>query len=79
MIHNTISQNIIRYDNTCLTFNDIEHWKYLWYFKNMIWNDRDDYSVAHNFNMLADHNLHKQSILMENYNNTVGSAIVYIR
>ena len=23
MIHNTISQNIIRYDNTCLTFNDI--------------------------------------------------------
>ena len=45
----------------------------------MIWNDRDDYSVAHTFNMLADHKLHKQSILMENYNNTVGSAIIYIR
>ena len=45
----------------------------------MIRNDRDDYSVAHTFNMLADHKLHKQSILVENYNNTVGSAIIYIR
>ena len=40
-----------------INFYDIEIWKYLWYFKNMIWNDRDDYFVAHTFNMLADHNL----------------------
>ena len=28
--------------------------------------------------MLADHNLHKESILMESYNIKVGSAITYI-